>query len=155
MSAITSPWRARIERTADALVPPFLAPRREQIQYLAIGAWNTVFGYGVWAVLNYLLQDYLNYLVIVALSYPVAITNAYVCYRYVVFRSHGPVLREIPRFSTVYLLTLLANIMILPILLRLSDQNVYVLQAAFTIFVVIASYAGHRLFSFHAGSEDD
>jgi putative flippase GtrA len=143
--------RARVERAADRLVPHALYGHREQLQYLGVGAWNTVFGYCAWALLQYLLHDYLNYLVIVVLSYPIAIANAYVSYRYVVFRSHGPVWREVPRFSTVYLLAMAANVVALPFLLRALPLSIYVVQALFTVFVVVASYLAHRSFSFRGG----
>jgi putative flippase GtrA len=116
-----------------------------------VGTWNTLFGYGVWAVLQYMLHPYLNYLFIIVLSYPIAIANAYVCYRYIVFRSHGSVLRELPRFSSVYLLTMAANLVALPFLLRVLPFNLYVIQALFTAAVVVASYVGHKFFSFRGG----
>ena len=97
-TTLTSSRRSKVEPAADALVPSRLTRHREQLQYLGIGAWNTVFGYAVWALLEYLLHDRLSYLLIVTISYPIAIGNAYVCYRYIVFRSHRPILREIPRF---------------------------------------------------------
>lgn len=145
--------RARAERVVDRLVPPSLQRYREQLLYLAVGAWNTLFGYGVWALLQYLLHEYVYYLVIVVLSYPVAIANAYVCYRYVVFRSHGSVLRELPRFSSVYLLAMAANLVALPILVRVVPLSLYAIQALFTIFVVILSYLGHKFFSFRGGQD--
>jgi len=143
--------RERLERTVDRLVPGPLQRYREQLLYLAFGVWNTVFGYAVWALLQYLLHDYVNYLVIIVISYPIAIANAYVCYRYVVFRSHGLILTEIPRFSTVYLLTLVVNLVALPVLLRVLPFGIYVTQALFTMLVVVASYLGHKFFSFRGG----
>lgn len=140
-----------MEHVADALVPKRLQPYREQLQYLAVGAWNTLFGYCVWALLQYLLHDYVNYLIIIVLSYPISIANAYICYRYIVFRSHGHVWREVPRFSIVYLVCLAANLMVLPFLLGVLPFNVYVVQALFTMGVVVASYLGHRFFSFRGG----
>ncbi len=96
----------------------FYFRRREQLLYLAVGGWNTVFGYGAWALLQFLLGDHLHYLVVVVLSWPFAVLNAYLGYRYIVFRSRGPVFRELPRFSLVYLATLLVNLALLPVALR-------------------------------------
>ena len=81
-------------RTHPALGRPvrFCFRRREQLLYLVVGGWNTVFGYGVWALLQYLLGDHLHYLVVIVLSWPFAVLNAYLGYRYIVFRSRGPVL---------------------------------------------------------------
>jgi putative flippase GtrA len=147
--------RVLIEALADGMVPGCLSRYREQILYLAVGAWNTLFGYLVWAALQTILGGLVNYLVVVVLSYPIAVVNAYVCYRYVVFRSHGSIWHEIPRFSSVYLATLLANLLLLPILLRTLSLNIYVTQAFFTAVVVVVSYLGHRFFSFGGGSIND
>jgi putative flippase GtrA len=126
----------------------FYLRRREQVLYLVIGAWNTVFGYAVWALLQFLLGDRLHYLVIVLIAWPIAVLNAYLGYRLVVFRSRGSILRELPRFSLVYALTLVVNLAVLPIALAVVPFNIYVVQAIFTMAVVICSYLGHKYFSF-------
>ena len=126
----------------------FYLRRREQLLYLAVGGWNTVFGYGIWALLQFLLGERLHYLVIVVIAWPIAVLNAYLGYRFLVFRSRGSILRELPRFSLVYFATLVVNLMLLPIALTVLPFNIYVIQALFTIVVVIASYLGHKHFSF-------
>jgi putative flippase GtrA len=119
--------------------------------YLVVGGWNTVFGYGVWALMQYLLGDRLHYLVVVLLAWPVAVLNAYLGYRYVVFRSRGPILRELPRFSLVYVATLVVNLVLLPIALRVLPFNIYVVQALLLVIVVVCSYLAHKYFSFRGG----
>ena len=133
----------------------FYLRRREQLLYLVVGTWNTVFGYGVWAVMQYLLGDTLNYLVIILLSWPIAVLNAYLGYRFIVFRSHGPVLKELPRFSLVYAATLVANLALLPIALRVLPFTIYIDQALFLVVVVVGSYLGHKHYSFGGGNLGD
>jgi len=137
-----------VEGAADALVPRRLRPYREQVLYLVGGGWNTLFGYLCFAALYYFLQASLPVAVILVLSYVISIANAYVCYRYIVFRSRGSVLRELPRFTSVYLVALAANLVVLPLALRTLPFNAYVIQALFTVAVVVLSYLGHRFFSF-------
>jgi putative flippase GtrA len=159
MQPTASRTSTRFERHLDglrdhpALGPPvrFYFRRREQLLYLVFGGWNTVFGYGVWALLQYLLGDYLPYLVVLLLAWPPAVLNAYLAYRYIVFRSRGPVLRELPRFSFVYLVTLVVNLALLPVALRVLPFNIYVVQALFAGVVVVCSYLGHKHFSFRGG----
>jgi putative flippase GtrA len=149
----------RIERRLDGLrAKPLLGRpacfyfrRREQLLYLVVGGWNTVFGFGAWALMQYLLGDYLNYLVVLLLAWPINVLNAYLGYRYIVFRSRGPVLKEFPRFSLVYLATLLVNLALLPIALRVLPFSIYVVQGLFAVTVVICSYLGHKYFSFSGG----
>ena len=137
----------------------FYFRRREQVLYLVVGGWNTVFGYGVWAVMQFLLGGFLHYLVIVVLSWPIAVLNAYLGYRYIVFRSHGPVLRELPRFSAVYFLTLVVNLALLPVALQVMPLNIYAVQALFLTVVVVSSYVAHKHYSFrdrrHGDPGDD
>ena len=124
--------------------------RREQLLYLAVGGWNTVFGYATWALLQFTLGERLHYLVVVVISWPIAVLNAYLCYRYIVFRSRGPILHELPRFSTVYIASLLANLAVLPVALKVLPLNLYAIQAGFAVLVVVASYLAHKYFSFGA-----
>ena len=135
-------------RSVPERVVGLVRRRREQILYLVVGAWNTAFGYGIWALLQFLLGERLHYLVVVLIAWPIAVFNAYLGYRYVVFRSRGSILRELPRFSLVYLVTLAINLVLLPIALRILPFNIYLTQAVLTAIVVIGSYLGHRSFSF-------
>lgn len=126
----------------------FYLHRREQLLYLVVGAWNTFFGYFVWALMQHLLGDHLHYLVIVALAWPIAVLNAYLGYRFIVFRSRGSVLRELPRFSLVYFVTLIVNLALLPIALNVLPFNIYGVQALLLVIVIICSYLSHKYFSF-------
>ena len=147
-----SPWEARLAllREHSTLGAPirFYFRRREQLLYLLVGGWNTIFGYGVWALLQYLLGDLLHYLIIVLFSWPIAVLNAYLGYRFIVFRSRGPISRELPRFAVVYAGTLLVNLALLPIALGVLPFSIYVIQAVFTGLVVVLSYLAHKFFSF-------
>jgi len=124
---------------------------REPIAFLLVGGWNTVFGYAVFALLYYLLKGHVHVDVILVLSYAISIANAYVGYRYVVFRSTGSMKRELPRFMSVYGVTLLANLIVLPLALRVLPWNAYVVQGLFTFVIVALSYFGHKYFSFREG----
>ena len=151
-SRTLSRWESRLEmlRGHPALGPAvgFYFHRREQLLYLVVGGWNTVFGYGVWALLQFLLGDRLHYLIIVLIAWPIAVLNAYLGYRLIVFRSRGPILKELPRFAVVYVATLLVNLALLPIALEALPFSIYLIQAVFTAVLVVLSYLAHRFFSF-------
>jgi len=125
-----------------------LAARREQISFVVVGVWNTAFAYGVWALLQLLLQDRLSDAAILVLAWPAAVLNAYICHRTLVFRSTGSIRHELPRFALVYVVTLLANIILLPTLLNILPFSIFAIQAGYTVVVVVASYTAHRLVSF-------
>ena len=121
---------------------------------MLVGGWNTLFGYAVFALLYYLLKEHLHVDVILVLSYAISIANAYIGYRYVVFRSSGSMKRELPRFTAVYGVTLAANLVILPLALRALPWSAYVVQGLFTVVIVALSYLGHKYFSFRGAAPD-
>lgn len=125
--------------------------RREQILFVVVGCWNTLFGYCVWALLEYALHDHLHYVVILALSWPISLLNAYVCYRFIVFRSRGSVFRELPRFALVYAFSLVLGLIALPILVNTLPFSIYVSWAGFTAAMVVVTYLAHKFFSFGGG----
>lgn len=163
MQPTASSTSNRLERHLDGLRDhpvlgrpvEFYFHRREQLLYLVVGGWNTLFGYCVWALMQFLLGDYLHYLVIVVLAWPIAVLNAYLGYRYVVFRSRGPVLRELPRFSLVYVVTLLVSLVVLPIALSVLPFNIYIVQALLTMVVIVCSYLAHKYYSFGSRRRGD
>jgi putative flippase GtrA len=129
----------------------FYLRRREQVLYVVVVGWNTVFGYAVWALMQHLLGDHLPYVVVLLLAWPVNVMNAYFGYRYIVFRSRGPVLKELPRFSLVYVVALVANVVLLPVAVKVLTFSIYVDQALFIGVVFACSYLGHKYFSFRVG----
>jgi putative flippase GtrA len=151
----SSQRRDRVESAADRLIPRRFRRYSEQILYLIVGGWNTLFGYLAFVVLYYLLHGRLSVMLILVASYAVSVANAYVCYRYVVFRSRGSVLREMPRFTSVYLVALGANLVILPLALHWLPLGAYAIQAIFTMAVVVLSYFGHKHFSFRGARRGD
>jgi putative flippase GtrA len=129
----------------------FYLAHREQVLYLIVGAWNTLFGYGIWALLQFLIGEYVHYLVVVLIAWPIALMNAYLGYRYVVFRSRAPILHELPRFSIVYVVTLIANLVLLPIALAVLPFNIYIVQALLLGLVIVGSYLANKYYSFGGG----
>ncbi|HEY3544624.1 MAG TPA: GtrA family protein [Propionicimonas sp.] len=152
-------------RTTESLQTPDVAPvsieaapivagarvdrrGREQTLYVIVGAWNTAFGYVVWAILQATLGGWLPYALVLLLAWPIAVLNAYFTHRTFVFRSHEPIRAELPRFSLVYVATLAANLVVLPLALAALPLSVYAIQALFTIAVVALSYVAHKYYSF-------
>ena len=79
---------------------------------------------------------------------PAAMLNAYVGYKYVVFRTSGGLRREVPRFALVYIGALAVNLVVFPWLTRSLGLNAYLSQAIFTVALVICTYILNKRFSF-------
>ena len=56
--------------------------------------------------------------------------------------------KELPRFSLVYVATLIGSLAALPFLLKTLGLSIYVTQAGYTAVVVALSYLAHKFFSF-------
>lgn len=120
----------------------------EKIRYILIGGYNTLFGYGIFAILWMLWGDLLHYIIILSLSHIIAVTNAFFGYRILVFRKKGGVWGDFARFNMVYFGAFIFNILALPILIEGANLHPLVAQAALVIVTVVASYLLHRRFSF-------
>ena len=131
--------------------------RGQFIRYVMVGAWNTLFGYAVYAVLTYMLTGVIPYAYMAAsvLGSVVAITVAYIGHKFIVFKTKGNYLREYLRFYVVYGGAAAVNLVLLPFLvsalnffLRDPSYSPYIAGAILTAVTVLFSFVGHKHYSF-------
>jgi putative flippase GtrA len=148
MNALTSTWRARIAKQ----MPPGQFAR-----YLMVGAWNTIFGYSLYALFTALLMPRVRFGYIYAsvASNLLAITVAYFCYKIFIFKTQGNYLAEWFRCILVYGSGMLPGLVLLPLLVEglhygfhLGRSAPYIAGALLTGLTVIYSFLGHKHFSF-------
>lgn len=130
---------------------------REFVRYLLVGGFNTVFGYGVFALLNWTLRglgDY-SYMYAAVLANFIAITVAFLGYKWLVFKTRGNYLMEWIRCFGVYGTSMLIGLAGLPILvallrprLRSPELASYLAAAIMTSITVVFSFLGHKNVSF-------
>jgi putative flippase GtrA len=135
------------------------------VRYLLVGGFNTCFGYLLFVGFNYLFRRIGIYGSEIAslLSNIIAITVAFLGYKWFVFRTRGHYLREWLRCLSVYGTSMVfALIMLPPLTLALrhwfghSQMASNVAAAILTVITVFASYFGHKHFSFRrSGSAVD
>ena len=133
-------------------------------RYLLVGGFNTVFGYGLFALLNYLLRRLsYGYLWATLFSNLIAITVAFLGYKWFVFRTKGHYLREWLRCLGVYGSSMALGLVGMAILVPLLRHHMtrpqaasYLAAALLTGLTVIFSFLGHKHISFRraAGSAD-
>lgn len=120
----------------------------ERVRYLLVGAWNTLFGYGVFVGLEAAFGDELHYLGVLVVAHVISVLVAFVGYRRLVFRVTGSVLRDLLRFWSVYLTVFAVNVVALPVLVEAGGLPVVLAQGIFLVLTVIASYVSHKHWSF-------
>ena len=133
------------------------APPGQVVRYLLVGVWNTVFGYGLYALLTYLLTPLIPYAYMAAglLGAAVCITVSFLGYKLLVFRSRGNFLKEYLRCYVVYGTSTLVNLALLPVLVAVLNLYVeppvyapYIAGAILTVGTVVASFIGHQQYTF-------
>lgn len=121
---------------------------RRVFRYLLVGGWNTLFGMGVYALLFFCFGKHVNYLVLAIPANILAITNAYICYKLIVFKTRGNILREYLKCYLVYGFSALLGMGLLFLAVELGGLHPVVANVAITGLTVAVSYVGHRFFSF-------
>ncbi len=131
------------------------AQQSQFFRYLLVGGWNTVFGMAVYAGLYQWLGGSVHYLILLIPSNFLAVTNAYVCYRLFVFRTRGNILKEYFRCYVVYGGMMLAGAVLLYVLVDWLGVPPAAANCICVALTTIASYFGHRNFSFKPGPPND
>jgi putative flippase GtrA len=127
------------------------------VRYIAVGGFNTVFGYGLFALLTWSFRGLgsFNYMYAAVLANVIAISVAFLGYKWFVFRTRGNYLIEWIRCFGVYGSSALIGLAALPVLvpilrhvLRGPEQAPYIAGATLMIVTVLFSFLGHKNFSF-------
>jgi putative flippase GtrA len=137
-------------------------PSAQFLRYLLIGAWNTVFGYTCFFLMNHWLATVMpaySYIAANLLANLIAITVAFLGYKWFVFRTKGNYLREWLRALMVYSASVIFSTLALaPVVglirhtTRYQTQAPYIAGAVVAVFTVLSSFFGHRHFSFRKTS---
>jgi len=126
-------------------------------RYLLVGAWNTLFGYGTFALFTAVLNPVVphSYIFASLLSSLLNITVAYLGYKWFVFKTRGNYLREWMRCVAVYSSGIVLGLIALPVLVFMIRRNTrffaeapYIAGALLMVVVVFFTFFGHKKFSF-------
>jgi len=124
----------------------------DKIRFLLAGGWNTLVGYATFIALYFLFNKYIHYMFLVIFANILSISNAYISYKFFVFRTKGNYLKEYLRFYVVYSFSIAVNIIIMPILVEIFRIHPIMAQGLMVFITMIISYIGHKYFSFGANT---
>jgi putative flippase GtrA len=140
----------------------FQASGGQFVRYLLVGGFNTAFGFGVFAFLNWLFRGLgsFAYMYAWAIANVIAITAAFLAYKWFVFRTRGNYLIEWIRCFSVYGSGLLFGAVALPITVTILRRTMhrpelapYLAAALLAVVTIILSFMGHKHFSFRTGAQ--
>jgi putative flippase GtrA len=127
------------------------------MRYLLVGGFNTAFGYSLFALLNWLFAGLgsFSYMYAAVLANLIAITVAFLGYKWFVFRTRGNYLTEWVRCVGVYGSSMAIGLVGLPILVPVlrahfqhPERAPYIAAAVLTVITIAFSFFGHKGFSF-------
>jgi putative flippase GtrA len=146
------------ETDATGLRPRLAAFARthdEKLRFLVTGGFNTLVGYGLFA-LALLLLGVDRYNIALAASWTVSVLVSYSTFKAFVFRTRGTNrLHELGRSYLVYAGTLLANLAVLNLMVKVAGLHPLVGQLASIAVVTVLSYLGHKYFTFSGAARAD
>jgi putative flippase GtrA len=122
--------------------------RSQQIRFIVVGVWNTLAGYLMFVLFYSLLAQRWPYPVLAVLTHVSAVTQAFVCQRYLVYCSGSPWLNEYGRFHLAHLSLFLVSLSALAGLVEFWDWHPLLAQAFVTVGTALASYFIHTYFTF-------
>ena len=136
------------------------APPGQVVRFLIVGAGNTLFAYGLYALLTWLLvprmpSRYFAAMTASALGTVVCITFSFVCHKWFVFKSKGDFFKEYIRAFMVHGGTSLVGFVLLLVIMFVLNQFItrqaavpYLAGAILTAGTVVVSFFGHSKFTF-------
>jgi len=125
-------------------------------KFLIVGIWNTIFGYGVFCLLDTFFDwvfttRSIAYMCAMGLAQPLAIINAYIWHKYITFKSETKgkaIVAEFFRFSATYAVTVFLSLFLLPIFVEIWKIQPKIAAAIIVFICTVVSYLGHSRFSF-------
>jgi putative flippase GtrA len=118
------------------------------LRFVMVGVVNSVFGFGVFAGLQFAVGGRIHYVVLLLISHVAGVLEAYVLQRWLVFRVTGRWWRDLARFWSVYLVALAINLVALPLLVEVLRMSVLPAQAMVMVVMAIGTFVVHRRFTF-------
>jgi putative flippase GtrA len=134
----------------------FKTRHQVKAKFMIVGIWNTIFGYGIFCLFDTLFAWLFSarsvaYMCAMVLAQILAVINAYICHKYITFKSEAKgraIVAEFLRFSATYVVTFCLSLALLPVLVEIGNIRPKISAAIITLVCMGISYMGHSRFSF-------
>lgn len=118
----------------------------QKIRFLLVGGFNTVFAYGVFALLYEIVK--LDYNPALITQYFITVNVSFFTMRYYVFQSHGNIKAEYIKSWTVYIGMYFFNAFALNFFVIVLGLYPLVGQAAYLVISTVLTFLLHKYYSF-------
>lgn len=119
------------------------------LRFLLIGGWNTLFGVGLYTVVYRFYGEHVHYLLLTVPVQFLAITQAFLCYKFLVFRVRQTAwFAEYLRCFLIYGLSALLTTALFWLCVSGLNLSPILGNLAATAIVTLVSFLGHQAFTF-------
>ena len=131
----------------------------EIIAYLVVGVLTTLVSWGAKFLANYLLFGNTMYpnkfqnAVLSIINWTAGVIFAYFTNRKFVFKSHGPMLKEAPKFVLSRVSTLILDMVVMQVLNVMLGVHLIIATVISAVLVMIGNYVFSKLFVFNKKKE--
>ena len=120
-----------------------------KLRFLFVGGLNTFFGLALYPMLYYFLQSYkIHYLIILIYTQIISISFSYITNKFLVFKTQKNYFVEFLKFSTLYMVYFIINLIFLPTTVELFHINPVIGQTIFSFLIIFSSYFWHSQITF-------
>lgn len=120
----------------------------QRVRFLIVGCWNTVIGYLIFAGVHVLFGARIGPFNEVILAYAAALPLSFLTQRLFVFQGVRGWLAPFGKFIVANSLVFAANLVFLPVVVKVTGFSVLPTQACFVLASTVISYFAHKYFSF-------
>lgn len=117
-------------------------------RFLVIGVWNTLFGLVAFYLADATIGRMVGYVASVSLMFAVAVPQAHLSQRVLVWRSHAPYMPELLRFSWVFIVAYVVNVSLLAFCVEVLDAATLQAQIILSCLIALSTFVIHRTWTF-------
>ena len=126
----------------------------QEIRYILVGGWNTLFSLCLFIFAYTRLQDLLHYIIVAVICHIFSVMQSFITFKYFVFQTKGNFLLEYIKINMSYIGVLLCNLLLLYIFCDIYNLDPRLASVINAFIMAFFSYFLHKIFTFGSGNFD-
>ena len=121
------------------------------IKYFIVGGFNTILGLAAYPTLYFMFHNFnfnFHYMIILLFSQFFCVIFAFLMYKFAVFKTNGNYIFEFLKFSIFYLIYLIPNLFLLPLLVDWAHIHPIIAQTLISIGIIVCGFFWHSKITF-------
>ena len=120
----------------------------QEIRYILVGGWNTLFSLGLFILVYTWLQGSFHYIAIAVICHIFSVMQSFITFKYFVFKTKGNWLREYIKINITYVGALLCSLLLLYIFCDIYKFDPRIASIINAFIIAFLSYFLHKFVTF-------